>query len=43
MATKLPLQKILQGIQHTENEIKQNHERTGNTKPQGKKTQGIRE
>jgi hypothetical protein len=30
MTTKPPLQKILQGILHTENENKQNHERTGN-------------
>jgi hypothetical protein len=37
MATKPPLQKILQGILHTENESKQNHERTGRTKPQEKK------
>jgi hypothetical protein len=43
MTTKSPLQKILQGILHTENESKQNHERTGNTKPQEKKRQGIRE
>jgi hypothetical protein len=43
MTTKPPLQKILQGILHTENESKQNHERTGNTKPQAKKSQGIRE
>jgi response regulator RpfG family c-di-GMP phosphodiesterase len=43
MTTKPPLQKILQGILHTENESKQNHERTGNTKPQEKKRQGIRE
>jgi hypothetical protein len=28
---------------HTENESKQNHERTGSTKPQEKKRQGIRE
>jgi superfamily I DNA and RNA helicase len=33
MTTKPPLQKILQGILHTENESKQNHDRTGNTKP----------
>jgi hypothetical protein len=38
MTTKPPLQKILQGILHTENESKQNHERTGNTKPQEEKT-----
>jgi hypothetical protein len=45
MSTKPPLQKILQGILHTENESKQNqnHERTGSTKPQEKKRQGIRE
>jgi hypothetical protein len=42
MTTKPPLQKILQGILHTENESKQNHERTGIIKPQ-KKRQGIRE
>jgi hypothetical protein len=39
MTNKPPLQKILQGIQHTENERKQNHERTGSTKPQEKKRQ----
>jgi hypothetical protein len=43
MVTKPPLQKILQGILHTENESKQNHERTGRVKPQKKKKQGIRE
>jgi hypothetical protein len=43
MTTKPSLQKILQGILHTENESKQNHERTGNTKPQEEKRQGIRE
>jgi hypothetical protein len=43
MNTKPPLQKILQGILHTENESKQNHEMTGNTKPQEKKRQGTRE
>jgi hypothetical protein len=37
------LQKILQGILHTENERKQNHEMTGSTKRQKKKRQGIRE
>jgi hypothetical protein len=36
MTTKPPLQKILQGILHTESESKQNHERTGSTKPQKK-------
>jgi hypothetical protein len=39
MTTKPPLPKFLQGILHTENENKQNHERTGNTKPQEKKRQ----
>jgi hypothetical protein len=43
MTTKPPLQKILQGILHTESESKQNHERTGNTNPQEKKTQESRE
>jgi hypothetical protein len=43
MTTNPPLQKILQGVLHTENESKQNHERTGSTKPQEKKRQGIRE
>jgi hypothetical protein len=42
MTTKPPLQKILQGILHTENERKQNHENTGSTKPQ-KKRQESRE
>jgi hypothetical protein len=37
MTTKSWLQKILQGILHRENETKQNHERTDNTKPQEKK------
>jgi hypothetical protein len=39
MTTKPPLQNILQGILHTENESKQNQERAGNTKPQEKKRQ----
>jgi hypothetical protein len=43
VTTNPPLQKIFQGIQHTENESKQNHKRTGSTKPQEKKRQGIRE
>jgi hypothetical protein len=43
MTTKPPLQKILQGILHTENESKQNHERTSHTKPQEKKRQEGRE
>jgi hypothetical protein len=43
MTTKPTLQKIIQGILHKENESKQNNERTGNTKPQEEKNQGIRE
>jgi hypothetical protein len=42
MTTKPPLQKILQGILHTEDESKQKHERTENIKPQ-KKREVIRE
>jgi hypothetical protein len=37
MTTKPPLRKIIQGILHTENESKQNHERTGSRKPQENK------
>jgi hypothetical protein len=43
MTTKPPLQKILQGILHTEDESKQNHDNMGNIKPQEKKRRGIRE
>jgi hypothetical protein len=43
MTTKPWLQKILQGILHTVNESKQNHDRPGSTKLQEKKRQGIRE
>jgi hypothetical protein len=43
MTTKPPLQKILQGILHTENERKQNHESALNTKTQEKKKQECRE
>jgi hypothetical protein len=43
MPTKSPLQKILQGILHTEKESKQNHERAGSTKPQEKKRQESKE
>jgi hypothetical protein len=43
MTTKTPLQKILQGILHTESEIQHNHERTGSTKLQEKKKQESRE
>jgi hypothetical protein len=42
VTTKLTLQKILQGILHTESESKQNHEKTGSTKPQEKKSQESR-
>jgi hypothetical protein len=42
MTTKPPIQKILQGILHTEDESKQNHKRTESIKPQEKKRQGIR-
>jgi hypothetical protein len=42
MTTKPSLHKILQRILHTEDDIKQKHERTGNFKPQEKKTQVIR-
>jgi hypothetical protein len=41
--TKPPLQKILQGILHTENESQDSHESTGSTKPQEKKRQESRE
>jgi hypothetical protein len=43
ITTKSTLQKILQGIVHTENGSKNTHERTGSTKPQEKKRQGIRD
>jgi hypothetical protein len=39
---KLPLWKILQGILHTEDESKQNHQRSGRIKLQEKKRQVIR-
>jgi hypothetical protein len=42
MTTNPPLQKILQGILHTESESKQKPERAGNTKPQEKKRQESR-
>jgi hypothetical protein len=42
MITKPPLQKIIQGILHTDNENKQNHERAGNTKPQEKKRKKVK-
>jgi hypothetical protein len=43
MTTKPPLQKILQGILHTDNESKQNHDRADSTKPQEKKRQESKE
>jgi hypothetical protein len=43
MTTNPPLQKILQGILHTESESKQNYERAGSTKPHEMKRQEIRE
>jgi hypothetical protein len=43
MTTKLSLQKILQGLLHTEDESKQNHENTGSSKQQEKKRQAIRQ
>jgi hypothetical protein len=42
MTTKPRLQKILQGILHTKDDSKQNHERMGNIKPQEKKREVIR-
>jgi hypothetical protein len=41
MITKLPLQKILQGILHADVESKQNHKGMGSIKPQEKKRQVI--
>jgi hypothetical protein len=43
MTTKPPLQKILQGILHTNDENKQNHEKTVSIKLQEKKREIIRE
>jgi vacuolar-type H+-ATPase catalytic subunit A/Vma1 len=43
VTTKPPLQKILQGILHTESEIQHKHERAGSTKLQEKKKQESRE
>jgi vacuolar-type H+-ATPase catalytic subunit A/Vma1 len=43
MTTKPPLQKIFQGIMHTESETQHNHERAGSTKPQEKKRQESKE
>jgi hypothetical protein len=43
ITTKPPLQKILQGILHTEDKSEQNHKGTGSIKQQEKKRQIIRE
>jgi hypothetical protein len=43
MTTKPSLQKILQGILHTESETQHNHEKASNTKLQEKKKQESRE
>jgi hypothetical protein len=43
VTTKLPLQRIIQGILHTESETQLNHEKTSSTKPQEKKKQDSRE
>jgi hypothetical protein len=43
MTTKPPLQKILQGILHTDDESKQNHERMRGIKLKEKETQVTRE
>jgi hypothetical protein len=43
VTTKPPLQKIPQGILHTESETQHNHERTGSTTLQEKKKQQSRE
>jgi hypothetical protein len=42
MTTKPPLQKILQGILHTENESKQNHEMAGNTNHRNRKGKKVK-
>jgi hypothetical protein len=43
VTTKPPLQKILQGILHTDSETQLNHEKTGSSKLQKKKKQDSRE
>jgi hypothetical protein len=43
VTTKPPLQKILQGILHTERETQHNHETAGSTKLHEKKKQESRE
>jgi hypothetical protein len=42
MTTKPPLQKILQGIHHTENESKQNHERQAVQKHRRRKGKKVK-
>jgi hypothetical protein len=42
MATKPPLQKILKGILHKEDNKNHDHDRTGNIKPQEKNREVIR-
>jgi hypothetical protein len=39
MTTKPPLQKILQGILHTESKSKQNHENANHRRREGKKVE----
>jgi hypothetical protein len=41
MTTKSPLQMILQGILYTKSETQNNHERTGSTKLEGKKSRKV--
>jgi hypothetical protein len=42
MTTNPPLQKILQGILHTESETQLNHEKTGSTKPRKRKNKKVK-
>jgi hypothetical protein len=42
MTTKPPLQKILQGILHTDNESKQNHERAGKSNHRRRKGKKVK-
>jgi hypothetical protein len=42
MTTKPPLQKILKGLLHTEDENKHNHKRMGSIKPHEKNRQALR-
>jgi hypothetical protein len=43
MTTKPPLQKVLKGIPHTEDENKHNHKGMGSIKPHEKNRQVLRE